>query len=227
MDTATVNVYDGHAAEFASRYARADVAALQQLLLRYLAPRSRLLEIGCGSGRDAAFLAEHGFAVTATDASSEMLAVCRQSASPAAAGSGRQGTPPGTVSWRQAAFPLPADDPLLGERFDAVLALAVAMHIPDSELFDVALQIRGLLETGGTLILSASSGRPALDDAGRDAQGRLFRERPAGELRLLFERLGFRLVAQHDARDGLGRPDVHWFALVLRLESTAGDRPVD
>jgi phage repressor protein C with HTH and peptisase S24 domain/SAM-dependent methyltransferase len=227
MDAATVKVYDRHAADFASRYAQADVTALHRLLLRYLVPGSRVLEIGCGSGRDAAFLAGNGFAVTATDPSPAMLAAAR-AAVPGLALAARSGQHyPPAIRFVQAAFPLPAGEASPGEGFDAVTALAVAMHIPDLELFEFAFQVRGLLRAGGTFILSASTGRPGLDATGRDPQGRLFRERPADELRLLFERLGFRFVAQHDTTDGLGREPIRWFTLVLRLESTAGDRPVD
>jgi SAM-dependent methyltransferase/SOS-response transcriptional repressor LexA len=227
MDAATVNAYDRHAADFARRYAQADVTALQQLLLRYLVPGSRVLEIGCGPGRDAKFLAENGFEVTATDASAEMLAAARAAAAaPSVGAQGRLVYPPG-VRYVHAAFPLPAGQPPPGEGFDAALALAVVMHVPDQELFEFAFQVRNLLGKGGTLILTTSTGRPGLDHANRDDQGRLFRERPAAELRLLFERLGFRFVAQHDTTDGLGREPIRWFTLVFRLESTAGDRPVD
>jgi SAM-dependent methyltransferase/SOS-response transcriptional repressor LexA len=227
MDAATVNVYDGHAAEFAGRYAQADVAPLQQLLLRYLVPRSRVLEIGCGSGRESVFLAGNSFVVTGTDASAGMLAVARRAApTPAPGLQPGQGLPP-ALRFLQVAFPLPAGAAPLDERFDAVVALAVVMHIPDQDLFEFAFQVRDLLEKGGTFIVSVSTGRTGLDAAGRDGHGRLFNERPAGELRLLFERLGFRFVAQHDAEDGLGRPEVRWFTLVFRLESTGGDRPVD
>lgn len=221
MDAATVNVYDGHAAEFARRYAEADAAALQQLLLRYLTPGSRVLDIGCGSGRDAAFLAANGYRVTATDAAAAMLAVARPNAVRLASDVMPRLACPADVRLLQAAFPLPAGAALLAERFDAVVALAVVMHLPDRELFEFAFQVRSLLEKGGTLILSASTGRPGLDGSGRDDSGRLFRERPAGELRLLFERLGFRLVAEHDSADGLGRPLLRWVTLVLRLDAVA------
>lgn len=227
MDTATVKVYDRHATEFASRYAQADVTALQQLLLRYLVPGSRVLEVGCGSGRDAHFLASRGFSVTATDASAEMLEVARRASSTPAPDSAAGRGQPGNPGFLQVSFPLPPGATPLDERFAAVIALAVVMHVPDQELFEFAFQVRDRLEKGGTLVLTASIGRPGLDGANRDGQGRLFRERPAGELRLLFERLGFRFVAQHDAADSLGRPEVHWFSLVFRLDPTGGDRPVD
>lgn len=49
----------------------------QRLLTHFLAGDS-ILEIGCGTGEDALFLAEQGIHVTATDASNEMLAVAHE-----------------------------------------------------------------------------------------------------------------------------------------------------
>jgi SAM-dependent methyltransferase len=73
MDPSTLNAYDARASDFAGRYAAADVLPLHRLLLAHLPPGGRLLEIGCGAGRDAVFLAEHGFDVVAADASAAML----------------------------------------------------------------------------------------------------------------------------------------------------------
>jgi hypothetical protein len=73
MDPSTLNAYDTRASDFAGRYAAADVSPLHRLLLAHLPTGARLLEIGCGAGRDAVFLAEHGFAVIAADASAAML----------------------------------------------------------------------------------------------------------------------------------------------------------
>jgi SAM-dependent methyltransferase len=55
------------------------VSAFHRLLQAHLPPRGRVLEIGCGTGRDAAFLAAHGFRVVATDASAAMLDTFRAS----------------------------------------------------------------------------------------------------------------------------------------------------
>ncbi len=100
------------------------------------------------------------------------------------------------------------------------------MHIPDADLFEFAFQLRSLLTPGGMAILSLSEGR-AVDADGRDADGRLFRERPPAEIALLFERLGFRLVHRDQNRDGLDRGEIRWTTLVLQLDQAAGSRPVD
>lgn len=227
MDLSTINSYETQANEFCARYAAADVAALHALLLRYLRPGSRVLEIGCGVGREAVFLAENGFSVVATDASAAMLAAARRlwpafrEYSP-----GCGSVYPPDACLLQAAFPLAPDEPLLREKFDAVMALAVLMHLPDQELFEFAYQVRQLLQPGGTVLVSVSEGHDVGGDK-RDAHGRLFCERPAAEIALLFERLGFQLLASEAGSDGLGRSGIRWTTLVLRLGATSGTRPVD
>lgn len=57
-----------------ARHLRAQVHA--RLALRY-PPSSRVLELGCGTGQDAQYLAERGVYITATDASPQMLAQSR------------------------------------------------------------------------------------------------------------------------------------------------------
>ncbi|MCK9303791.1 MAG: methyltransferase domain-containing protein [Bacteroidales bacterium] len=229
MDEITVNVYDTNADKFAAQYASADMAVVHRLLLWYLPPSARILEIGCGTGRDAAFLADNGFDVVATDASAEMMAHCRRLPAPGldigdyVTGLTTQG---GSIRLLNSAFPLPPDSPLFSDKFKAVVCLAMLMHLPDSELFEFAYQIRQLLETDGTVILSVSNGRDNLAEY-RDDNGRLFCERPPAEIALLFERLGFQLLAQEKSFDGLGRDSLCWTTLVLRLTMTGGTRPVD
>ena len=202
MDRSTVNHYTDAAAERVAGYEAVDVSGMQELMLRHFAPGARLLEIGCGSGRDAAFLVSRGRDVTATDASAGMIAAAGQ-AHPELAG-----------RLVAAPFPLPAKHELRQETFDGVYAVAVIMHVPNEELFEFAFQIKSLLRPGGTVLLSFSTGRPGLSDD-RDQAGRLFLERPAGEIQLLFERLGFRLLEQRRNADAMGR-QVQWHTLVLR-----------
>jgi SAM-dependent methyltransferase len=58
-----------------ARYLRDKVQA--RLLAHFTSPQ-HVLELGCGTGEDALFLAEHGLHITATDFSDEMLAITRQ-----------------------------------------------------------------------------------------------------------------------------------------------------
>jgi len=105
------------------------------------------------------------------------------------------------------------------ERYDAILLSAVIMHIPDAELPGAAAAIRARLALSGTLLISFSVGRgDVAAGAERDAAGRLMLVRPAGRIRLLFERLGFSAVGEWESADGLGRPDVSWQTLCFRYD---------
>lgn len=60
----------------------------------------------------------------------------------------------------------------------------------------------------------------------RDEHGRLIRERVPEGIQLLFERLGFRLLARHENDDALGYP-IKWFSLVMQKAGQGNSRSVD
>ena len=64
----------------ASPIARALRGRAHARLIRHLGEGDHVLELGCGTGEDALFLAHRGIRVTATDASEQMLAVARSKA---------------------------------------------------------------------------------------------------------------------------------------------------
>jgi SAM-dependent methyltransferase len=65
-----------------ARYLRQRVHAR---LVEHFSQGTCVLELGCGTGEDALFLAQHGVNVTATDASPRMLAIAREKAANAGA----------------------------------------------------------------------------------------------------------------------------------------------
>jgi hypothetical protein len=97
----------------------------------------------------------------------------------------------------------------------------MVMHLTDAELRECATQLRDLLTADGLLVLQLSIGRGGLSQ-GRDDAGRLYHERPPEEVQLLFERLGFRLVAREDSPDFMNR-DISWYTLVLQRAKGRGE----
>ena len=63
MPDTTIRYYTTHVKDLVLRYESADVQDLHTLLADSFLPGARLLELGCGSGRDAAFMLENGFDV--------------------------------------------------------------------------------------------------------------------------------------------------------------------
>jgi SAM-dependent methyltransferase len=209
VDKATVSYYDENAAEVSRRFESADMSRNHRCLLRHLSPRgARVLEIGCGSGRDAAFLLANGYDIRGVDASAGLIEEALK-IHPELQGRLSVGS-----------VPFPQDGALLRGTFQAVVCLAVLMHVPEADLAETVSQIDRMLEAGGTVFLSVSTERPGVDGHGRGTGGRLFLERRPEELQGIFERQGFRLAARYDT------PDVHaraiaWHSLVFTPEKRA------
>ena len=71
----TLNYYDDNAVEFAIQTVSIDIHNLYELFINQLPQRNKhyLLDVGCGSGRDANYFAKQGYEVTAIDASAELI----------------------------------------------------------------------------------------------------------------------------------------------------------
>lgn len=73
LDSKTLGYYDDNAERLARAYDGADVSQLHALLRREHPVPGRVLEIGCGSGRDSLLMASLGCSVVATDGSESAL----------------------------------------------------------------------------------------------------------------------------------------------------------
>ena len=73
-DDRTSSYYSSKAKVFASKYSQAD-DLFSKLFVKYLSPASKILDIGCGSGRDLANLNRSGFSISGADSSDNMISV--------------------------------------------------------------------------------------------------------------------------------------------------------
>jgi 2-polyprenyl-3-methyl-5-hydroxy-6-metoxy-1,4-benzoquinol methylase len=212
MDAATAQFYRIHAAEVAGRYVAAGSAAARLFPVSF-PPGSRVLDVGCGSGRDVNALIEAGYEATGVDGSESML---REAASRYPSLGGRM-----TVD----SLPLLASIP--DGVYDGILCWAVLMHVPEEHLFDTVFNLRRLLKPGGRLLISTPLQGPTVDRITlRDADGRLFNGVTPENLRFLFEKIGFRLLNRWDEEDSLGRPERRWATQLFALEGS-GSRSLD
>lgn len=196
----TLDYYNAHAKALCSRYDKTIPEAFHRLLTRWIAPNTSVLELGCGSGRDARFMAELGARVTATDGSAGMLSEARE----------RKGKP----VYRLFSLPASASDVTglradnSGRAFDVVVASAVLMHLNDEAFFRTARNIAELTEDDGLLILSVPLGHPT-DDA------RFYAARPVEAMRFALEDFGFQLLTA-EKNDDAAKRTFSWVTLVLR-----------
>lgn len=208
-DTSTLAWYDDNATRLTFRYEAAQPRALHQTLNRWIRPGMRVLELGCGSGRDARFMASLGAQVTATDGSAGMIAEAKRLGGEPEF---LQLTLPATRSQlieRGLAANTPDGTPCDG-RFDAVVSVAMLMHLTDEDCFLTVRNIMELCREGGLVLVSFTSNHP-------EESERFFASRTAQEVSLLFEDFGFTVLERETTEDAMGRT-VTWHTLVLRKE---------
>jgi SAM-dependent methyltransferase/SOS-response transcriptional repressor LexA len=214
MDLKTSDYYSKNAEKLTEQYA--GVIPLEDFLTSVFARSHKILDVGCGTGRDLAFLLGNRKDAYGVDPSREMLAVARQTL-------GSRGF---SSEGRLFVRSLPDLSQFAESEFDGVLCSAVLMHLPEEELFDAVYALRRILRPGGILLVSVPVTRSDVDPiTRRDRGGRLFTELPASKLHLLFERVGFVVRESQQVGDSLGRSGITWSITEFRLEESA-DRPL-
>jgi SAM-dependent methyltransferase len=168
MDERTLAAYDREAAAYAREwYAQPAPSDMHALLRRFFKP-GRTADIGCGSGRDTAWLNGNGFPAVGYDASEGLLAEARR-------------LYPGPRFVRAA---LPALRGIEDNSFTNVLCETVIMHLEHAMIVPSVARLVSILDPGGTLYLSW---RVTEGADRRDEHGRLY---AAFDPALVFQGLG-------------------------------------
>ncbi|HLV80337.1 MAG TPA: methyltransferase domain-containing protein [Chthonomonadaceae bacterium] len=114
------------------------------------APGDRILELNCGTGEDALYLAQRGVFVLATDAAPDMLRIAQAKIRRAGAKGKVRFHPMQIEALAGAAFPYPEDVPALG--FDGALSNFGGLNCV-SGLDGVAAGLARCLRPGGVIVL--------------------------------------------------------------------------
>jgi SAM-dependent methyltransferase len=162
----------------------------------YPPPPARCLDIGAGTGRDAAALAAAGYTVTAAEPTDALRTA------------GQRIHATSQIKWVEDALPHLALLQAAGAAFDLVLLTAVWMHLDPAERRLAMGAVAALIAPHGTLMLTLRHGPVP--------PGRRMFDVTGGETRLLAERHGLATVLECDTTDTLSRPDVSWTHLVFR-----------
>jgi SAM-dependent methyltransferase len=126
------------------------MSALYERFLGRVESGGRILDAGCGVGRDALAFAERGYSVVAFDASAEMVRLASE-----------------RIADRAEVLQMRFDDAAWREEFDGVWACASLLHVPATELPLVMRCLGAALRPGGVMYLSFKLGSGERDVGGR------------------------------------------------------------
>jgi SAM-dependent methyltransferase len=137
-DSQTLSAYNKAAVDYARDWDEQPAPLDMYALLTTHFKPGPTADIGCGSGRDLAWLAEQGFEAFGFDASSELLAQARRS----------------HPNLRLVQSSLPALEGIADASFQNVLCETVVMHLPPDQLVPAVRRLLAILRPGGALYLS-------------------------------------------------------------------------
>jgi len=138
MDKLTIETYDEEAEKIAKLHENLIPEVLYQLIIKFFRPAGKTLDIGCGSGRDCAWLSENGFKVTGVDVSYGMLNQARKRHP--------------EINFLHTALPDLCD--ISDGEFSNVLCSAVLMHLEHGLLALAVKNLVRVLAEGGILLVS-------------------------------------------------------------------------
>ena len=138
----TLAHYNQRAKEFWEGTRDHNVSQNIQSLLQYIEgePPFKILDVGCGPGRDLKTFVELGHLATGLEGAGELAAMARNYS--------------GCEVWQQDFLDLQLPE----QHFDGVFANAALFHVPSQELPRVLLQLRATLKPGGVMFTSNPRG---------------------------------------------------------------------
>ncbi len=156
----TVEYYERNASVFIDSTIDLDVSELYRPFEKRLSPGCKILDLGCGSGRDSKYFVEHGFHVVAIDPSPAM---CIQTRSLV----------------HIPVFEMKAEDMQFSDEFDGVWACASLLHVSRDKQMDTLCIIGKALKSSGICYCSWKYGSGEHNTGGRhftDFTEKSFRE---------------------------------------------------
>lgn len=194
MDLQTISVYDKSAEQIAAQHKILVPTRIYQLVNKFFVKDGICVDVGCGIGRDSAWLSEQGYPVISIDASEGMLQQARL--------------------LNPNAYFIQDSLPLLEKQTDSsfvnVLCSAVIMHLADDQIACAVANLVRITTVGGIIIVSFRG----TDSKDHRENGKLYSVIEMDKLVSLFTQAGARLL--HSEIDYQEDRGVEWSNIVLK-----------
>lgn len=173
----TIEYYNHNADSFFSGTINADMSDCRNRFLSYVNFKGKILDAGCGSGRDALAFQQVGYQVDAFDASTEL---CKKAS-------------------ELLGFPVACKrfEELTGnEEYDGIWACASLLHVKGEDLPDVMTRLQKMLKPNGILYASFKEG-----NFEREKGGRFFHDMTEQSCIDLFKQAGLQVLETFKSED--------------------------
>ena len=188
----TIEYYNNNTVDYELMTSSLDMSALYMKFQNYLSEKSYILDLGCGTGRDANHFLRVGYKVDALDASEKMCKLAARN---------RQ------INVRMMKFD-ELDDI---NKYDAVWACASLLHVPYDNLGNAIYKIEKALKPNGILYVSFKYGN---FEGYRDSK--YYTDMTEIRFKEITSRSGLILMEQWISEDISTRRNVKWFNVILR-----------
>lgn len=188
----TLAFYDENATRYARATAKANLGRLYSRFLSHLPRGGRVLDLGCGGGRDLRVFKSRGFDCIGLDPSMPLAKIAAET-------SGCH-----VIVGK-------AQELNFVEAFDGIWACASLLHLPKAEMPATLTRVRNALRSNGVLFLSMQEGRGAFIAE----DGRFYTHYSDQELVGLVAASGLNVIGQWFTADSLKeRASIAWINLL-------------
>ena len=138
-DKSTLEYYNSKAKDFVSDTVAVAFTEIQDIFLEYIPVGGKILDFGCGSGRDTKYFISKGYDVDAIDGSEELCKIASEYAG---------------IQVKQMLF----QELNVSEEYDGVWACASILHVGKAKLPDVMKKMASATKKGGVVYSSFKYG---------------------------------------------------------------------
>ena len=170
-----------------------DMSKLRNAFAAYLPAESRVIDLGCGSGRDVMAFCDMGHDASGLDASKELVELAKERLEVKASVGDM-------VTWRAS------------ESYDGIWCCASLIHLNEEEKKRFFGNLQYNLKPGGVIYISVKEGI----ETGTDEEGVYTSNCTADELKSFLDGAGCEILETVVTEDAMGRPGVKWLNVIAK-----------
>ena len=189
----TKKYYQDNAKDFFDSTVNADMSAHYERFIKYVPEHGKILDFGCGSGRDTKAFLQRGYEVEAIDGSSEMCKLASEHCG---------------IQVRCMDF----NDLNEIDKYDAIWACASLLHVVKEQMPDILSKMRDALVNSGVMYISFKHGNYEGERNGRfffDVTPEVFSD-------IASKVSGINVIEEWFTEDTRPENDTRWYNIILK-----------